>query len=262
MEERSGRDFYAKMWALPCGAKEKEQSVVVHDPCHGGGVAELTSFREASRLLYAATWRLASFKTIVVSLPPTWDARSCGVGAHEEGRVVNGGEVDGVDASFRLQGDDAAKQAAFVVDVQLGGGHLTPYTVQPVARRLIVKEWAKLKYGVFDETHRSASDPSSPSYYTPFGISGPEEPVPTRCSNIPVKGHRNCVGPTCHFLPLDKVAENDGVVSSLMSYPDLPQVTQFCNETTHDPEVPTKHNLLCDGLSTGQVIRENLDFLG
>ncbi|CAG0918345.1 unnamed protein product, partial [Notodromas monacha] len=89
--------------------------------------------------------------------------------------------------------------------------------------RLIVKEWAKLKYGVFDETHRSASDPSSPSYYTPFGISGPEEPVPTRCSNIPVKGHRNCVGPTCHFLPLDKVAENDGVVSSLMSYPDLPQ---------------------------------------
>jgi calcium-activated chloride channel regulator 4 len=66
----------------------------------------------------------------------------------------------------------------------------------------------------------------------------------------------------CHFLPLDKVPENENVYSSLMSYPELSKVTHFCNESNHDPNIPTKHNIMCNGLSTSQVIRSNLDFLG
>jgi hypothetical protein len=97
---------------------------------------------------------MASFKSIVVSLPASWNPRSCGVGAHEEARIVgHGTTVEGLatttitsttgdvnpssssgSSGFRLVTDDPASQAAFVVDLQQGGIHLTPYTIQPVAK--------------------------------------------------------------------------------------------------------------------------------
>jgi len=48
-----------------------------------------------------------------------------------------------------------------------------------------------------------------------------------------------------------------------MALPFLDSVTDFCDQTEanlHHAEIPTKHNLYCDGRSTWDVIKENSDF--
>ena len=66
---------------------------------------------------------------------------------------------------------------------------------------------------------------------------------------------------SCYFLPrVDNL-----VTSSYMALPFLDSVTDFCDETEtnlHQAEIPTKHNLYCDGKSTWDVIKENVDFAG
>ena len=51
---------------------------------------------------------------------------------------------------------------------------------------------------------------------------------------------------SCYFLPrVDNL-----VTSSYMALPFLDSVTDFCDETEtnlHQAEIPTKHNLYCDG---------------
>ena len=54
------------------------------------------------------------------------------------------------------------------------------------------------------------------------------------------------------------------VASSYMALPFLDSVTDFCDETEerlHHAELPTKHNLYCEGRSTWDVIKESPDFL-
>ena len=64
----------------------------------------------------------------------------------------------------------------------------------------------------------------------------------------------------CYFFPK---AEST-VASSYMALPFLDSVSDFCDETEtnlHHAEIPTKHNLYCDGRSTWDVIKENEDFV-
>ena len=64
----------------------------------------------------------------------------------------------------------------------------------------------------------------------------------------------------CYFFP---DADNQ-VASSYMALPFLDSVTDFCDNISelniHHDEIPTKHNLYCEGQSTWSVISETADF--
>jgi hypothetical protein len=54
--------------------------------------------------------------------------------------------------------------------------------------------------------------------------------------------------------------ENDRITSSIMSFPQLKNVRLFCDQSTHNAKAPTKHNFLCEGKSTSEVIYAHPDF--
>ncbi|XP_018014352.2 calcium-activated chloride channel regulator 1 [Hyalella azteca] len=122
--------------------------------------------------------------------------------------------------------------------------------------RLFAQEWAKYRWGVFEE-YGHADDPLYPSYHR----TDTRTHVPTGCSNVPVVGIPSSCDPyhqACHFHP--QPLRNIKVTSSLLFLHHLPNVNQFCDETTHDSTAPTKHNALCGGRSAWQVMSQHNDF--
>jgi hypothetical protein len=135
--------------------------------------------------------------------------------------------------------------------------------------KVLVNEWAKLRYGIFDE-FGFAGDQVYPNF---FRVNG--NIVPTGTSDAPVAGSwRNPDGlegcdPTtpgsqsCFFQPSSNA--NLGLTCSLGYLPFLPSVKRFCNAEearrgAHDAMPPTKHNVLCSGRSALDVIYSSRDF--
>jgi hypothetical protein len=139
--------------------------------------------------------------------------------------------------------------------------------------KLLAREWAKLRYGVFDE-HGFAADPLYPAYHQ-VG----DSVLPTATTNAMVRGHwihtngsRAC-DPTgeatvgsqsssaCYFKP---EGPNEQVSCSLGYLPELTSVRGWCEpgQLASQPLGPTKHNVLCGGRSVLQVIRSHPDFAG
>ena len=127
--------------------------------------------------------------------------------------------------------------------------------------KLLVKEWAKFRYGVFDE-HGFADDPLYPNYYKVE-----DKFLPSGTTNAPVRGvwlHRNGTegcGPasgSCHF---DPEGPNDQMTCSLGYLTHLPSVKSWCRPSDlQGPLPPTKHNVLCSARPALEVIRSNHDF--
>ena len=129
--------------------------------------------------------------------------------------------------------------------------------------KLFVKEWAKLRYGVFDE-HGYSNDPLYPSY---FSVKG--DIFPTGTSNQRVNGEWvdqtgrfNC-NPAeegkCYFKP---VGDNSHITCSMGYLHYLPSVKSYCTtEANNLPMAPTKHNVLCGGKSAAEVIASHDDFI-
>ena len=133
--------------------------------------------------------------------------------------------------------------------------------------KLMVHEWMKLRYGIFDE-FGFTGDSMYPNYFHHNG-----QILPTGTSNVPLKGlWLNSNGETgCHpgtdrdcFYHLQ--GRNDGINCSLGYLHFLPNVTTYCNvkndlESAQSwPMSPTKHNVLCDGKGAREVIDSNIDF--
>ena len=130
--------------------------------------------------------------------------------------------------------------------------------------KLFVHEWAKLRYGIFDEFGFN-QDQLYPNYFFHKG-----HILPTGTTNVPVKG--TWVSQTgqagcdplskdneCYFQPS---GNNNQVTCSLGYLHFLPNVTSFCDASllSHGPMAPTKHNVLCEGRTASEVIRSNRDF--
>ncbi|XP_075216970.1 calcium-activated chloride channel regulator 1-like isoform X2 [Lycorma delicatula] len=120
--------------------------------------------------------------------------------------------------------------------------------------RSIAKEWAKYRYGVFDEVG-FAGDLVYPScYYSDL------------TENIQVNG---CSDKSIHNTgacesgqPINvTMAINPEATSSLMFASESEHVTKFCDKATHDRFSPTKHNSLCGTKSVMEVIRNHKDFV-
>ena len=128
--------------------------------------------------------------------------------------------------------------------------------------KTLVKEWAKFRYGVFDE-HGYQDDTLYPNYYKVQG-----KFLPTGTSNIPVKGTwvsndgEECADPgrgQCVFLPQ---GDNDEVTCSLGFLPHLAQVSHWCGlDEVKIPTAPTKHNILCGSVTSAQMISQHPDIV-
>ena len=126
--------------------------------------------------------------------------------------------------------------------------------------KLFVKEWAKLRYGIFEE-RGYANDLLFPNYYYVNGEIYPTVTTNDRVNGewIDTSGLANC-NPSkqeCYFKPL---GANDHITCSLGDMHYLPTVKKFCRATGL-PMAPTKHNVLCNGRSAGEIIYSHEDLI-
>ena len=126
-----------------------------------------------------------------------------------------------------------------------------------------VKEWAKYRYGIFDETG-FAGDKMYPHFFYENG-----QILPTGTSNVLLGGvwkseSTNQAGcdpsqdSNCHFYPNEKQTRE--MTCSLSGFEFLPNVTKFCDSKEIAISGPTKHNILCQGKSALEVIESHADF--
>ena len=128
--------------------------------------------------------------------------------------------------------------------------------------KLFVKEWAKLRYGIFEE-RGYANDLLFPNYYHANG-----EIYPTITANDRVKGEWidtqglapcNPTKQECYFKPL---GANNHITCSLGNFHYLPSVKKFCPVTQENiPMPPTQHNVLCNGRSARDIIYSHDDLV-
>ena len=181
--------------------------------------------------------------------------------------------------------------------------HLTPWyvthydteaeTMYGRAEKVLVHEWAKLRWGVFEE-YGYPGDQKFPMFYlkTIWTADGSREIVkPNFCTNKELSGvsidlvtGRDCTtdplsglpDDNCYFVPdSDNTVNRSSILqiitsrysrlvfSSYMALPFLDSITDFCDSTEdllHEADIPTKQNLFCNGRSPWEVIMENEDF--
>lgn len=120
--------------------------------------------------------------------------------------------------------------------------------------RRLVREFAKYRYGVFDEFGYD----EDPVYPTCYNGDDTERQSLTSCSDLPLDGdHGVCVSGAAANLSL---LVQPSAKSSLMFAPSLHHVDHFCDASTHDRLAPTKQNMLCGRRSIMEVINVHDDF--
>ncbi|XP_046393825.1 calcium-activated chloride channel regulator 2-like [Ischnura elegans] len=239
---------------------------------------------DASQRLYSALGGRAWFRSVTILLPDSWtDAGAEEAMFGESGAAGGRGtEVCGrpeVTAAW-ARGESAATADIRVTAVphplfgenswtrQSGGcgapGDFIEVTHSKVAERhgdlgaLLVRDWAKYRYGVFDEAG-IGGDSVFPLCYRG---QDPTTSKVTGCSDLPIGTAGPCEKLTeyGHFFGNVSHLLHANATSSIMFDPTAPQVTKFCNSTTHDRYAPTKHNLMCDRRSVMDVILQHQDF--
>lgn len=126
-------------------------------------------------------------------------------------------------------------------------------------------EWAKLRWGVFDEIGYPG-DPKYPPHYKSMRHGG--SVVPTMCGPTHVEGGWEDEEETecprkrdgtpegnCYFTATNCSSVSLMSLYSCRSQPEL----EFCDEETHNYEAPTKQNRICK-LSVWQVMEGHRDF--
>ncbi|XP_037784831.1 calcium-activated chloride channel regulator 3A-1-like [Penaeus monodon] len=231
---------------------------------------------DASEVLFKATQKRAFFRNVKILLPKTWTKTPSDAVALNE----NFDESDiRVDVGTGVYGNQPHTE-------QPGGCgdpglyiHLTPeYLVNDKVSsvwgprsKVLVHEWAKLRWGVFDEVGYP-DDEMYPLFYASHSIVEGNVEVtihPNHCANEELSGKlRDITGSACSYvndLP-DKncrfVPDDDqDAVSSLMSFYYIANVEEFCGETKrHNWRAPNKHNNKCGRRSVWSIIKSHPDF--
>ncbi|XP_058116874.1 calcium-activated chloride channel regulator 1-like [Anopheles ziemanni] len=123
--------------------------------------------------------------------------------------------------------------------------------------REFIREWAKYRYGVFDEIGYDR-DPVYPRCY----INDEHKVKLTGCSDAPVNDEGLCGSPSSPVPVPYNISRilDPNARTSIMFAAESKSVTMFCDEGTHNRYAPTKHNQLCDRRSTYDVILKHSDF--
>ncbi|XP_077189222.1 calcium-activated chloride channel regulator 1-like [Paroedura picta] len=225
---------------------------------------------EASTYLFNATKQRFYFKTVKIIVPLTWASKS------EYRRVT----IESYEKADVIVADPFLKYGDDPYTLQYGGCgekgryiHFTSnfltddslYDVYGPRGRVLVHEWAHLRWGVFDEYNNDA----------PFYTAGQNKAEATRCSAdvtgqyvFPTKDGktRTCkydyrtqvYEAGCQFVPDRK----QSTPASIMYMQSLSSVTEFCNNSSHNVNATNLHNKLCKYRSTWDVITASEDFVG
>ena len=143
--------------------------------------------------------------------------------------------------------------------------------------QVFVHEWAKYRYGVFEEFGYPGDEKYPLFYYkVQWTPSGQENVVtPNFCTNNEITDFSMVdavTGGECSFkgdtgLPdfncIPVLGASNQIKSSIMAIPYLEGNDQFCDDTEemfHRVDIPTKHNEICQGRSTFSVIQDHPDF--
>uniref|UniRef100_A0A182K2V7 Calcium-activated chloride channel N-terminal domain-containing protein n=1 Tax=Anopheles christyi TaxID=43041 RepID=A0A182K2V7_9DIPT len=123
--------------------------------------------------------------------------------------------------------------------------------------REFIREWAKYRYGVFDEIGYDR-DPVYPRCY----INDEHKVKLTGCSDAPVNDEGLCGSPSSPVPVPYNISRvlDPNARTSIMFAAESKSVTMFCDEGTHNRYAPTKHNQMCDRRSTYDVILKHSDF--
>ncbi|KAM8930570.1 calcium-activated chloride channel regulator 1-like [Pelodytes ibericus] len=228
--------------------------------------------KEATHYLFSATKRRLFIKSAKILIPKTWSRQE----NYNRRKTESYDQADVIIASPYLKyGDDP-------YTLQYGGCgepgryiHLTPtfllddnlISVYGPRGRVLVHEWAHLRWGVFDEYNNEK----------PYYVSGQGKVEATRCSldilGINIKHPGPCDGTSCHLEPchFDSntglyeegcvfVPEKNQIAKeSIMYLQALPSVSEFCNASNHNTEAPNLQNRMCNYLSTWDVIVKSSD---
>ena len=146
--------------------------------------------------------------------------------------------------------------------------------------RLLLNQWVKYRYGVFDEKGFK-NDPMYPLYWMTPG-DGPGTEKITSCAATAKREirdtirtlNRTATGDICSLqinhetghpvdskcIPQPDLGSNNDIISSLLSHPSLPNNEKFCDQNSHNNKQPNKQNNLCEGSSVWEVMNRHQDF--
>jgi len=234
---------------------------------------------EASRELFIATRNRAYYKQVKILLPQTWtntdfdQPLSGEFYEAAEVRIDRPNPVYG-DAPYTVRGAGCGVPGSYM--------HITPGYLKNSSKgvhgnvgKTAVHEWAKLRWGVYEE-HGYPGDEQFPLifYKTIFTADGERQSKTYNfCTNDMIYGYEQDVktGGQCkngdNNLPDENcmffVTQQTSATASYMALPYLSSVQNFCDNTEelmHDSDLPNKQNLFCDGQSTWEVILTSPDF--
>uniref|UniRef100_A0A8C5R8A6 VWFA domain-containing protein n=1 Tax=Leptobrachium leishanense TaxID=445787 RepID=A0A8C5R8A6_9ANUR len=224
--------------------------------------------KDATSYLFHATKKRLFIRSVKILIPLTWSPSAIYV----KPKTETYDKADVIIANPYLKyGDDP-------YTLQYGGCrehgryiHLTPNFLLDESLlsaygdrgRVLIHEWAHLRWGVFDEY-----DSENPFYASGFKVEA------TRCSTD-IIGYNyipctevNCTPSYCKentatglfedgclFLP-DK---NQFATESIMYMQALFSVSEFCDASNHNIDAPTIHNRMCNSRSTWEIISESTD---
>merc|ERR1711892_205 len=233
---------------------------------------------EASRELYIASRNRAYFKQVKILLPKTWT----GIPGNQtlEGEAFETSEIR-IDRPSPCYGDSPYTEHGPGCGEPGDFMHITPGFLEDSSAygnwgKVVAHEWAKLRWGVYEE-HGYPGDDKFPMFFykTTWSIEGQKNTLtPNFCLNSGIFGYEQdlqtngaCTYDQETLLPDHNcyyyVTEETPATSSYMSLPYLSNNRQFCDSTEehiHDMDLPTKQNLYCEGQSTWDVIVKSPDF--
>ncbi|GAB0087730.1 calcium-activated chloride channel regulator 1 [Sergentomyia squamirostris] len=211
------------------------------------------SLVSASQFLFTALDGRAYFGGITVILPTTWPEDAC----LPPNRTVTPSSGEHSDITITSIHPIHSEE----VWTQQSGGCGEPgeqifmsYTGlnRETVDKEFVREWAKYRYGVFDE-RGFAGDSVYPKCFMT------DKRHVTGCSDSPINTDGVCEDIHTNYKPSQAVDAN--ARSSIMYAAEAHNVVMFCDEGNHNKFAPTKHNHLCGRQSTLEVILKHPDFV-
>ncbi|XP_054996342.1 calcium-activated chloride channel regulator 4-like [Sorex araneus] len=225
---------------------------------------------EASAYLFKATEKRTYFKNVNILIPDTWKHKPQymrpGRESYKHATVIIAPPASpGRDEPYTRHFSQCGEEGKFI--------HLTPEFLLGNKQneygptgRLLVHEWAHLRWGVFDEYNEDE----------PFYAASNKKIEATRCSKgitgvnrvFKDQGSSDVLRP-CRFNSTTKLYEKDcqffpdkkqTAKTSIMFMQAIDSVVEFCNEKNHNKEAPNLQNKKCNRKSTWEVIRNSKDF--
>ena len=246
----------------------------------------------SSNALHTALTGAAYFQSVTVVVPAVWRDAKCGVAvrpppadtpyANADIWIEKPGPIHG-HLPVAQQSGGCGKPGDFIslphtalLTTAGGSGNSRNFTAAEV--RHFVHQWAKYRYGIFDETGFDG-DTAYPAYYRKNGQILPtvehngdltgawlrngelcDPTVNSREASSSTEESNSSRQPSCRFEP--SATGNTQVTCSLGHGLNLPAADHYCTANMSRHHVATKQNVLCDGRSALEVIMAHRDFVG